>query len=292
MIEIGFVIVNYCGVRDTIECICSLYEADRENCNIEVCIIDNASPKDIADIGNVYECLKQKYGVSVFNLDTDNNSILAPNLKIRIIKSKKNGGFGFGNNIGLLYFKRRTPIIDLCILLNNDTIVEPDFIKKIINTSELFSKAPIALSPLSINYYDHSIVDSRGFGYFDMCTGRSSHNNTYNTKYLVGSCIIMNCMNDVPLFDENFFLYCEDTDYSLELQNKGYDLKYLDIATFYHKVSASTSCSSKMDIIKLNSMKYLIKKRGTISNYIIFKILRTLFYLKKQKLYMIKALWN
>lgn len=282
---IGIVLVSYCGVNDTLECVDSIVKCN-DGIKKLVAIIDNASPTErisTADFASM--------NVNVFTSDTIPQNIkkLDSLLSILIINSERNGGFGYANNIGIKYIQQIG--CDICILLNNDTVLPPDFF---IKTVSLFKdkKIDLAISPKSINYYNQNEIDSEGFGYFDPCTGRSSHKKKYKIDYLVGSCILMNNCTKIPLFDENFFLYCEDVDYSFSLRSAGYQLAYDANNFFYHKVSASTSKNSSLYKIKLRSMKYLMLKRESISHNISFYVLRTLYYLTKGNWNLLKILWQ
>ncbi|MBO5297476.1 MAG: glycosyltransferase family 2 protein [Candidatus Homeothermus sp.] len=283
MFKIGIVIVSYCGEKDTLECINSIISCN-DNISKTIVVIDNASPKNII----TEKSFINVKNISIINDDYINYNKLDNNIKIKIINSPINGGFGYGNNIGIKYLQSHE--YDIVILLNNDTIVPDDFFKKIYKYF-VSSSPKTAISIKSINYYNHKIIDSTGFGYFDLWTGRSSHVKHYNLKYLVGSCIVMNSLKSIPLFDEDFFLYCEDVDYSQALLEAGYKLDYDPQNTFYHKVNASTSKNTNLDKIKLTSMKILVKKRGKLRHRISFSLMRSIYYLLNKRLDLLCKLW-
>ncbi|MFQ7303189.1 MAG: glycosyltransferase family 2 protein, partial [Beduini sp.] len=99
MDKIGIILLNYNAYEDTKECIESLKAMTYPN--YEIFVVDNDSQDDSADR------LKQIKD-------------------IHFIESGRNGGFGYGNNIGI-----KAAIKLGCqkiLLLNNDTTVEPDFL--------------------------------------------------------------------------------------------------------------------------------------------------------------------
>lgn len=273
MVTIGIVLVNYCGASDTIACIKSIVNSG-EKIKKDIVVIDNYSPSNNAeDIMGAFE--SEKYFSKFENLEIVNFS-LGDLIHIFVIKSLKNGGFGYANNIGIRFVKYRK--CDICVLLNNDTIIPVDFMSKIV--SFLSKKnCKCAFSVLSRYYSTPTKIDSEGFGYMNLYTGHSSHHKCYAYQYLVGSCIIMNNVPSIPLFDEHFFLYSEDADYSSLLQEKGYILQYDSTNYFLHKVSASTSISPYTEKIKIHSLIYFMAKRATCMQFTIFCILRFIYYL-------------
>jgi hypothetical protein len=288
--KIGLVIVSYCGVKDTKSCISSIVSAKRTDMTIDVVVVDNDSPKNPItsdEIKDVAIANNLQIMNSVCSGETLENSYLE-RINIILIRSDKNGGFGYANNKGINYLKQRG--CDLCILLNNDTILTSDFF---LNIRKRFIDVHyrLAVSPLSINYFSKKI-DSKGFGYMSPWTGRCSHIKKYKIKYLVGSCIAMNFVDDIPLFDEMFFLYYEDVDYSMQLENKNYLLSFDDNAVFYHKVSQSTSLNPYIEIEKIRSCKHLFFKRFGLFNQLVYKLTRTIYYVIKLRFDFFKKLFE
>lgn len=273
MKRIGIVLVNFCGAEDTIECINSIRNANLI-LPIDIVIVDNASSQN--GIERIINGLQLFEGCH-FNFNSISGVKFHDNMVDYIfLQSPKNGGFGYGNNIGLRYLKESNESV--CILLNNDTVVCKDFFVKIRDYLNGRNEK-VAFSILSRYYTHFNRIDSEGFGYFDMYTGRSSHKYHYNIKYLVGSCIIMNNIASIPYFDENFFLYCEDIDYTFSLVDNQYSIEYDPQNYFLHKVNSSTSSNPNMEKIKMLSMIYLMRKRGTTTQFIAFFLTRFIYYM-------------
>lgn len=290
MCKISFVLVNYCGSIDTIACIKSISETYGEIIK-EVVVIDNNSPCNGAyDIIAAFDCDKVPLEYESFICT---HFIIENLTQIYIIENIENSGFGAANNIGIRFSKYNKT--DICVLLNNDTIVPQTFVSKII--SFLTKKDyKCAFSVMSRYFSAPTRIDSEGFGYVDLYTGRSSHYRHYGYKYLVGSCIIMNSVQTIPLFDEKFFLYSEDADYSAILQDAGYILQYDSTNYFLHKVNASTSINSNIEKIKLYSLIYFQKKHASFIQYILFCMFRCIYYLihlRTSYLFLfVKNVWN
>ena len=104
------VIVNYNGLSDSMECIESLLKSEMYNDILDIFFLDNHSEKD--------ETIKvrRKYdGVVTY-------------------RSKVNGGFAYGNNIGIKYAIDNN--YDYMLLINNDTVVDSEMIRLLVEYSD------------------------------------------------------------------------------------------------------------------------------------------------------------
>ncbi|MCE5214153.1 MAG: glycosyltransferase, partial [Methanobacterium sp.] len=101
--KVTIVIVNWNGWEDTIECLKSLYHVNYTNFNI--IIVDNHSQDD--SVKKIKDYIENK--------------------KLILIVNDENYGFAEGNNIGIRYAQKNfNP--DYILLLNNDTIVDKEFL--------------------------------------------------------------------------------------------------------------------------------------------------------------------
>ena len=106
---ICIILINYNSYDDTVECVRSLI--NQEYVNYKVIVVDNYS-KD-------HNKLKSD---SFLNKHCD------------VILSNSNDGFAAGNNIGIRFAKEKyNP--DYYWVLNNDTVVKPDCLKKLVEKS-------------------------------------------------------------------------------------------------------------------------------------------------------------
>lgn len=284
-----FVIVNYCGAHDTVGAINSIIRANEiAGGNSYIIVVDNKSPHNGLEI--IQEALDFSFSEEAPFMELSCSRSMKDTCELIFIQNNSNAGFGAGNNIGINYVK--TNILneadDVLILLNNDTEVEGDFILKV---NEYLSKhnGKSAFSVKSINYFTNEI-DSEGFGFINTITGRSSHKNVCKFSYLVGSCIVINTILDIPLFDEKFFLYYEDADYSAVLRKTGYVLSYDSTNSFFHKVSASSKLNPLIERIKKESMIRFMRKNTSFVQNLIFFLVRFWGYVLTFRLKDIKQL--
>jgi GT2 family glycosyltransferase len=227
--DVAVIIVNYNGFEDTLECVKSIKECIYDNYSIV--LVDNASSAVPAD--DVIEYLKE-------------NTIY--------IEAKSNNGFAAGNNIGIKWSLEQG--FELCLLINNDTTVEPDFMTNLVKAYKSHPNAGIIGG--RICFYSKKNTIWYGGGQIDYTYGGARQEN-YNksvpiTEEVRNAGFITGCLmlipskvfEDIGLLDESFFLYEEDTEFCLRAAKNDYDLLYVDNAVIYHKVSASTQKNTKM----------------------------------------------
>lgn len=108
--KIGFVILHYLTIDETIECVNSI-EKLIDTKNYEIVIVDNNS------YNNTGQQLQTKY---------QNNP------KINIILNKKNLGFSGGNNLGFSYAKKKLKCDFICVINNDTYLLENNFFQIIL----------------------------------------------------------------------------------------------------------------------------------------------------------------
>jgi hypothetical protein len=238
--KVSIIIINWNGVVDTLECLESLTKL-RYN-NYEVIVVDNNSS------GNDVEVIKREYG----------------NFIKRIIINNNNLGFSGGNNIGINYAVKNNT--DFILLLNNDTIVEENFLYELIETAISVPNAGL-VGPL-IGYYTdkEKIWSAYGFiskirssGFSKKINSKiDSVNDSKQCKFLSGCCLLIRkeLIDKVGLLDENYFLYLEDTDLCWRASVAGYKIIFTAKSKIYHKVNISTKRNNP-----LLPLYYVIRNR-------------------------------
>jgi len=188
------------------------------------------------------ECL-----VSLKNLNYDNFEIVV------IDNDKKNRGFAGGNNIGIKQGLKKGA--DYILLLNNDTIVEPGFLKKLVEVGESDKKAGI-LGPIIYEYQSDKIHFAGGkinWLYtkgIHISTKRSDQpfqpSSVNEVDYITGACMLVKreVIEKIGLMPEEYFLYLEDVDWCLKARKAGYKCILVPSAKIWHKVSASAKAGS------------------------------------------------
>lgn len=223
--KVSIIIVNWNGAVDTLECVESLEKITYSN--YEIIIVDNGSAdSDIKQLKN--------------SLDKRN---------VSLILNDTNKGFTGGNNIGINAALKNNS--DFVLLLNNDTVVESDFLEPLVELFDKYEKTGITAP--QINYYDKrnfiwseggkiSKIRGSGFAYSD----KPDENKIKDDKivsFASGCCLLIRreILEKIGQFDENFFLYVEDTDLCFRTLTAGFKIIITHNSKIYHKVGASTN---------------------------------------------------
>ncbi len=244
--KVDIVILTYNGRQDTIECLKSLRKLDYSEYRITV--VDNGSSDGAADE------VAEKFP------------------EVNLIRSPENLRFAGGNNLAL----KRTLEEDFeyALLLNNDTILEPDFLTHLVDTAE--SNPNIGLVAPKMRYFDPPDTIWFGGGRMKVRLARMRHigigkkdDGSYDApgemSFLNGACLLVKCevFRKIGLLDEGFFLYGEDQDLCIRAVQAGYKLYYQPKAVIHHKVSRSTPTYRKLQY-RYQSWFRLIKKHTSI----------------------------
>lgn len=165
---------------------------------------------------------------------------------IHIIALDENKGFAQANNIGIA--ASTGPYI---ITLNNDTQMAPGCVGALVETMERYPKA-WACAPKIISFDDSPVIVNAGIGAKDhMPTDRGGgepDDGRYSEMEEVfgpngGAALYRRAvLDDIGLFDEDFFFYYEDVDLAWRARLAGWTCLYVPAAVCRH-VSGGTSKS-------------------------------------------------
>ena len=245
--KIGIVILNYKDYKRT-KILCESIESYFSIDNIV--IVDNLSPD------NSFELLKK-----------------LENRKIDIVQTDKNGGYSYGNNYGAFYLINKYNI-DILFIANPDVEFKEEFIIKCsdIIINDLFqATSGLMLYPDGtpskwngkINNLYEDLIDCTvllKLFYKDYTYNYTyTKNNLIYVDFLPGSLFAINAkvFKKIGGFDDNVFLYYEESILSIKLRSAGYNLVLRNDINFKHLHSASINKS----INKINQLKQLYKSR-------------------------------
>jgi hypothetical protein len=225
--KIAIIIINWKKYDLTLNCIDSVLKSSYKN--FKIILIDNEAQNSFPDEINKSE-------------------------KIQIIKNQNNEGFSKANNQGIKYSIKHG--FDYVLLLNNDTLIKNDLIDSLIQQSSTLNQKII--QPLILNYDGSKIWNAGGkinnfFGTFQTLEkGKGfkyfKRNRTY-TDWFTGCCVLIKVeiFNHVGYFDERFFAYYEDVDYSIRLKKMGYSIALMTNSYLQHYESASSKSLNKIE---------------------------------------------
>ena len=198
--------------------------------------------------------------------------------KIVILESDKNGGYGYGNNIGIKYAIKKYRRCNI-LISNPDIEVEEKVIIKMSSflndNNDVALVAPVVneLGNLNrgwelTNGFEELLLSIPFIGTKFRNKIIGYPNNYYNkvqTKVdVVSGCFFMiksDIFKKINYFDENIFLYYEENVISKKLKSLNYDIIILNECSIVHNHSVSINKShgnlKKYKILKKSQMYYL-----------------------------------
>ena len=228
--DLSIIIVNYKTLELTSDCIDSMLKSNTKGLAFEIIVVDNAS-----EDGSI-EAIQRQFP------------------QVMTIINKENHGFSKANNLGM-----RIATGEYILLLNSDTIVEPntlkgahDFIKdhkhigalgcKILLPSGKLDAACKRSFPTPMNGIYHSMhlddayPESVHFGAYNLTY--VDENKTCSIDCIMGAFMMVprKVIDAVGMLDEDYFMYGEDVDWCYRIKKAGYQVMYYpEVRIFHHK---------------------------------------------------------
>ena len=190
---------------------------------------------------------------------------------VQLITNDKNLGFAGGFNAGL---RRGIDLgVALILAINNDVVVAPDMLSCLVEAS---APGIGAVGPLIYYYDQRERVWSSGFhrhpitlemtrGQRNQIAHGEQHRSPFPVDYLLGCAMLFSreALVATGLFDSRFYLYYEDLDLSVRLQQEGYRLLTVPGARMWHKVAGSSGLGSPLRTYHLaRSSVLFFRKHG------------------------------
>ncbi len=240
---VSIISVNYDHPEVTLDLLSTLRQISYPN--IEIIVVDNASPKDDPSI------LKRLYPEIIF------------------IQSPVNLGFAGGNNLGIRQAQGK-----YLFFINNDTEVEPGFLEPLVAKCES-DPAVGAVSP-KIKFYahpdtiqfcgqapmNHYTMRSHGIGHGVIDKGQFEADSLTHFVHGAAMMVPRSVIEKVGLMPECYFLYYEELDWCTSIKRAGYQLWYVHNSTILHKESISTGKMSPFKTYYMNRSRLLYLRRN------------------------------
>ncbi|NMB56898.1 glycosyltransferase family 2 protein [Candidatus Beckwithbacteria bacterium] len=249
MKKIAILIINFNGLVQTLTCLQSLEKIKHEQFTVQIFVVD-------------------------YGLEDQTQEIKAKFPDIQIYREEKNLGFAGGNNF--LGTKALAWQADYILLLNNDTLVSPDFLQKLFNYLEKNPKVAAVCPKIyfakGYEYHKNKYQDKDlgkviwyAGGKIDWDNIYSSHrgvdevdygqfNETNDTQFFSGCCVLLRTevVQKIGLFNEKLFMYWEDVDLSMRILKSGFAIKYYPQSYIFHKNAGSSGVGSSLHDYFLN----------------------------------------
>lgn len=266
IIRSTIIIPNYNGIRYIENCLTSL-----ANEPARVIVVDNASADGSREI------VEERFP------------------GVRLLALEKNYGFCRAVNRGIEESKEETYVI----LLNNDTTVEPGFVRALEAALDADAKAFSGAARM-VRMDDPSRIDDAGDYYcalgWAFAAGKDKPRKSYDKPRQIfsacgGACIYRKKMLDeIGLLDESHFAYLEDVDIGYRARIYGYRNLYVPEAVVRHAgsgVSGSRHNAFKVKLTAKNSVYLVTKNMPPVQILLNLPFLfagflvKTLFFLSK-----------
>jgi len=264
--KVFVVILNWNRAKDTIDALVSVSNLTIKDYKLDVIVIDNASSDN-----------------SLREITSKTQKLTRKLITFHIIKNKENLGFAAGNNVGLMYALKNKA--DFVMTLNNDTVVHPDLLIRLIEAArrnpDLGSASPKIYFAKGFEFHKDRYIKTDlgevlwyGGGDIDWANvygktrgvdevDKGQYDKVEETDFATGAC----------MFDEKYFMYYEDTDLSLRIKKNGFKLFYIPQAIVWHKVAQSSGIGSELNdyFITRNRLLFGMKYAKIRSRFALYR---------------------
>jgi len=251
--KVAIIILNHNGYKDTIECLKSLEKINYKNKSIWV--LDNGSSD---------ESVKK---IKKFNR----------NNKIHLVISKENLGQTGGDNLLIRkILKNMDP--KYILLLDNDTIVEKNFLNILVNFSEKNPDVGV-VAPLIYKYSQKNILNPVNCpGKFNLWIGGGSpHKKILKTPFKVdyasGCCWLIkrNVIEKVGMLNEKYFAYKEEIELAYRIKKAKYKFYIIPESKIWHKGSStSKKITGFRQYHEIRNSLFFVREYGSFFQKIFF----------------------
>jgi len=252
--KIAIIILNWNGWEDTIKCLESIQQVEYPN--YIIVIVDNGS-KD-SSCNHIKSWAKGKLEVEskhIINIENDSINLfekkinsLSSKKKLVLIQLDENLGFAGGCNVGIKYaFSINT---DYILFLNNDTVVTPSSIEKLVNFLEKYHDYYGATG--QIRFYDKPFkvwncggsikwYGGRLYNYANCPISTIPRNKWKRISFFNGCYVLFRTtlFKNIGLLSDLFFFGEEDFEFSQRLKRYDYKIACVYDSIIYHKVGAT-----------------------------------------------------
>jgi GT2 family glycosyltransferase len=250
--EINIVVLNWNGLEDTTECLESLKNI--AYLNYKIIVVDNGS-----DVDETVKLKERFSGCAHF------------------IRQAENSGFGGGANIGIKYAQDNFAP-DYFLILNNDTVVAPDFLDQMIKLAESDSSVGI-VGPVVCSYDSPDLIQCIGArisvsnGQTLMLDGKQPDSGQYGQQKevdLVLACMLLSAavVGRVGYFNDKYFIYYDDTEYCVRTKKAGYKIVFAPEAKIWHKSGQSAGkVVGLWDYYQARNRIWFVRRNATATEY-------------------------
>lgn len=276
--QVAIVIVSYNTKKLLLECLASVVESARSIPH-EIVVVDNASQDGSSD------AVRQAYpGIILIGNPTNKGFGAACNQAIQSTSSPfilllnsdaRLTREAFLALIGCLYGQERCGAAG-CRLVSEQG-------REMVNTWNFLTPFNQALEQLNIT----PRLNSRTLRRTHQVSPSADHCDC-SVDWIDGACLMLRrkALDEIGLFDEQFFMYSEDEDLCHRLHKEGWSVCFSDAATALHHGRGSSSQNEFEMLVQFYSsqMRLLLKHHGPASMHLYVFLMKTVLALKTRAL--------
>ena len=211
------IVLDWNGADDTLACLASLAAAGHPAS--DTLVIDNGSRRSVAP------AVRERFP------------------DVRCVELPVNLGYAGGNNVGLRVALEEA--YDFAYVLNNDTAVEPSFLRAALDAAADPRVAAVGGKVVAFDDpqrlwmtygtvdWRQSLIHLEGWGARDS----GQYDSRRDVEWVPGCALLMRreALADVGLFDERFFAYHEDVDWCTRARARGWRVVFAPDAVVRHR---------------------------------------------------------
>ena len=262
MVDISFIIVNW-NTRDILmDCLNSIYKTVKD-IDFEIYVVDNNSTD------GSQEAVKKEFP------------------DVMLIENEINTGFAYANNQALRIMQGR-----FAVLLNSDAVLKEQAIKKLLTFMIATSSAGIAgVQLLNEDSSLQNSIDnfpSTETEIFNKSILRLFFPDKYPSKNriyekpievdsVIGACMMIRkeAIDEVGVFDEDYFIFLEETDWCFRMYKKGWKVFHVPDAEVFHLSGHSKKKTPwRSQIEYYISLYKFFRKNRTPLSYLTLRVLK------------------
>jgi len=247
MTDLTIVIVNYNTKELTADCVESVYKTVK-GISFEIFVVDNASSDGSVDF------IRSKYP------------------RINLVANRENLGFAAANNQALRIMQGR-----YALLLNSDTVLTEDAVKRLFSFMEGHAEAAMACGQLlnrdgtkqnSIANFPDLLTLIFNVPVLEFLfpqkfpSKRYTYSQPIEIDSGIGACLMVRrgALEQVGMLDERYFFFLEETDWALQMKKAGWKIFHVPGAFIYHLQGQSIGHNIRSRILFYRSRYIFFRK--------------------------------
>lgn len=195
------------------------------------------------------------------------------NNQVILTSTEKN--IGFTGAVNLLFEKSKAdyPLVDYILLFNNDAIVEPESINKLLTVIK--SRPDIGVvGPRVLELDKKDVIQTDGANLLKYFMQQSFANvgksvtdcppgSPYSVSFVSGACMLIRAdlLDKTNGFDDRYFAYFEDLDFCIKIEQYGFGCLHVPESRVFHKGSGTSGKDSSLYHFLMTRNRFMIARK-------------------------------